>query len=189
MSLSDRERRIAELLAMVQLPPDYARRLPRQISGGEKQRVNLARALAAEPDVLICDEITSALDTVVAASIIRLVESLRDQLGLAIVFISHDLATVASLADDVTVLRHGRIVEQGATSTVLAEPNAAYTRLLISSVPELRIGWLEEAVAARAALRDALEPDPAADETGLADVPPLPDLPALAEAAKGPPRP
>jgi peptide/nickel transport system ATP-binding protein len=189
MSSSDRERRIAELLAMVQLPPDYARRLPRQISGGEKQRVNLARALAAEPDVLICDEITSALDTVVAASIIRLVESLRDQLGLAIVFISHDLATVASLADDVTVLRHGRIVEQGATSTVLAEPNAAYTRLLISSVPELRIGWLEEAVAARAALRDALEPDSAAEETGLADVPPLPDLPALAEAAKRPPRP
>ena len=151
-----RAARVAELLDMVQLPADYARRRPIELSGGEKQRVNLARALAADPEVLICDEITSALDTIVAASIIRLIEDLRERLRLAIVFISHDLATVASLADEVAVLRHGRLVERGATRAVLENPSDAYTRLLVSSVPELRIGWLEEAVAARDRLRSAL---------------------------------
>src|SRR3546814_7412937 len=110
---SERSRRVAGLLKMVNLPGHYADRRPSQLSGGEKQRVNLARALAADPDVLLCDEITSALDTVVAASIIKLVEQLRDQLNLAIVFISHDMATVAALANDVMVLRNGRVVEKG----------------------------------------------------------------------------
>ena len=151
-----RAARVAELLDMVQLPADYARRRPIELSGGEKQRVNLARALAADPEVLICDEITSALDTIVAASIIRLIEDLRERLRLAIVFISHALATVASLADEVAVLRHGRLVERGATRAVLENPSDAYTRLLVSSVPELRIGWLEEAVAARDRLRSVL---------------------------------
>jgi len=111
--------------------------------------VNLARALAANPEVLICDEITSALDTIVARSIIALIERLRSELGLAIIFISHDLATVASIADRVTVLRQGRVVESGSAATVLAAPADPYTKLLIASVPELRPGWLEEAVAAR----------------------------------------
>lgn len=158
MSSADRALRVAELLAMVHLPADYALRMPRQMSGGEKQRVNLARALAAEPEVLICDEITSALDTVVAKSIVQLVQRLRDQLNLAVMFISHDLATVASLADDVLVLRHGKVVEQGTTAAVLDNPQSPYTRLLISSVPQLRMGWLEEAVVARAELRGTLEP-------------------------------
>ena len=182
LSGPERERRVAELLAMVQLPAHYAGRQPRQLSGGEKQRINLARALAAEPDVLICDEITSALDTVVAASIIDLIETLRDRLGLAILFISHDLATVASLADEVTVLRRGRTVEQGATATVLTAPRSAYTRLLISSVPELRVGWLEDAAAARAVLREALEAEGSLPEA-VAPSPPG-DGPPLGRAAE-----
>ncbi|MBV9523400.1 MAG: ABC transporter ATP-binding protein [Alphaproteobacteria bacterium] len=149
---AERSRRIAELLQMVRLPPSYAGRRPGELSGGEKQRVSLARALAAEPEVLICDEITSALDTIVAAAIIRLVEDLRERLGLAIIFISHDLATVAELADRVLVMRRGEIVEQGTTRAVLDEPRHAYTRLLLASVPELRVGWLEEAAGRRADL-------------------------------------
>lgn len=141
---AERPARIAELLAMVQLPAEYANRRPSQLSGGEKQRVNLARALAAGPEVLLCDEITSALDTVVAASIIRLVEDLRDRLDLAIVFISHDMATVAALADEVVVLQRGAVVECGPARAVLTQPQSAYTRLLLSSVPELRAGWLED---------------------------------------------
>jgi peptide/nickel transport system ATP-binding protein len=153
---AERRRRIDELLAMVKLRPEYARRWPGQLSGGEKQRVNLARALAAEPDVLICDEITSALDTIVAAAIVRLIEDLRDRLGLAIVFISHDLATVATLAERISVMRMGRIVEEGPAASVLSQPSHPYTRLLVSSVPELRTGWLEEAAKRREALAPAL---------------------------------
>lgn len=149
--------RMRELLAMVSLPEHYLDRYPTQISGGEKQRVNLARALAAEPDVLICDEITSALDTIVAGQIVALVKRLRDELGLTIIFISHDLATVASIADRVTVLRHGRVVEAGESAAVLSTPKDPYTRLLVASVPELRQGWLEGAAATRAALATELE--------------------------------
>ncbi|TPJ33481.1 ABC transporter ATP-binding protein [Mesorhizobium sp. B2-6-5] len=141
---AQRPARIAALLEMVRLPAEYAHRRPGQLSGGEKQRVNLARALAAEPEVLLCDEITSALDTVVAASIVSLIEDLRDRLDLAIVFISHDMATVAALADEVIVLKQGSVVERGATREVLSLPQSAYTRLLLDSVPELRAGWLED---------------------------------------------
>jgi peptide/nickel transport system ATP-binding protein len=156
-----REGRVVELLDMVRLRPDYAKRRPSELSGGEKQRVNLARALAAEPDILICDEITSALDTVVAAAIVRLVEDLRDRLGLAVVFISHDLATVASLADEVVVMRHGAVVERGPAAEILTQPMHAYTRLLVASVPELRVGWLEEAARRRALLAPGIA-EPAA---------------------------
>ncbi|KAA0911275.1 ABC transporter ATP-binding protein [Pusillimonas sp. ANT_WB101] len=141
---ADRPARVKALLEMVNLPEHYASRKPGQLSGGEKQRVNLARALAAEPDVLLCDEITSALDTVVAASILTLIKDLRDRLNLAIVFISHDMATVASLADQIMVLQNGNAVEQGSAADVLLNPQHAYTKLLLRSVPELRRGWLEE---------------------------------------------
>jgi peptide/nickel transport system ATP-binding protein len=151
------EARMLELLAMVSLPAHYLDRYPTEISGGEKQRVNLARALAAEPEILICDEITSALDTIVAGQIIALVKRLRDELGLTIIFISHDLATVASIADRVTVLRHGRVVEAGDSAEVLSAPKDPYTRLLVASVPELRRGWLEDAAAMRATLATELE--------------------------------
>lgn len=151
------EARMRELLAMVSLPAHYLDRYPTEISGGEKQRVNLARALAAEPEILICDEITSALDTIVAGQIVALVKRLRDELGLTIIFISHDLATVASISDRVTVLRHGRVVEAGESAAVLSAPTDPYTRLLVASVPELRQGWLEDAAAMRAALATQLE--------------------------------
>ena len=136
--------RVRELLEMVELPPDYAERYPTDLSGGEKQRVNLARALAAEPDVILCDEVTSALDTVVGAAVIELLKHLQDSLGNAYVFISHDLSTVASFADRIVVLYAGRVVEQGTTQEVLSPPYHPYTRLLLASVPELRQGWLEE---------------------------------------------
>ena len=141
---SDRAARIQALLEMVNLPAHYAKCKPGQLSGGEKQRVNLARALAAEPEVLLCDEITSALDSVVAASIITLITDLRDRLGLAIVFISHDMATVATVADDILVLKQGEVVEYGPAQQVLLKPSHAYTQLLLRSVPELRQGWLEQ---------------------------------------------
>ncbi|EXL02228.1 ABC transporter ATP-binding protein [Aquamicrobium defluvii] len=149
---SRRDARIAELLAMVQLPAAYADRRPGQLSGGEKQRVNIARALAADPEIVICDEITSALDTVVVAEIVALIKELRERNGLSFLFISHDMATVAGIADRVVVMKRGEIVDQGVVSDVLFRPTNAYTRLLINSIPALRQGWLEEAVEKRASL-------------------------------------
>ncbi len=143
MTAEQRAARVAELLGMVELPADYAGRLPHELSGGEKQRVNLARALAAEPEVILCDEVTSALDTVVGAAIIELLKSLQERLHTAFVFISHDLSTVASFADRIVVLYAGRVAEQGPTERVLSPPYHPYTRLLLNSVPEMRTGWLE----------------------------------------------
>ena len=136
--------RIMELLHMVELPADFSGRYPEELSGGQKQRVNLARALAASPEVLLCDEVISALDSIVGANIIELLKRLRKQTEVSFVFISHDLSTVASFADEIVVLYAGRVVEQGTTDQVLSPPYHPYTRLLIASVPELRVGWLEE---------------------------------------------
>ena len=140
----EKRRRIVELLEMVELPQDFAGRYPEELSGGQKQRVNLARALAATPEVLLCDEVISALDSIVGANVIELLKRLRKQTGVSFVFISHDLSTVASFADEIVVLYAGRVVEQGPVDHVLSPPYHPYTRLLISSVPELRVGWLEE---------------------------------------------
>ena len=141
---AEKRKRIAELLDMVELPAEFAGRYPEELSGGQKQRVNLARALAASPEVLLCDEVISALDTIVGANVIELLKRLRRQTGVSFVFISHDLSTIASFADEIVVLYAGRVVEQGKTDRVLSPPYHPYTRLLIASVPELRIGWLEE---------------------------------------------
>ena len=140
----EKRRRILELLDMVELPQDFAGRYPEELSRGQKQRVNLARALAASPEVLLCDEVISALDSIVGANVIELLKRLRKQTGVSFVFISHDLSTIASFADEIVVLYAGRVVEQGTTDHVLSPPYHPYTRLLISSVPELRVGWLEE---------------------------------------------
>ncbi len=142
----EKRKRIAELLEMVELPQDFTGRYPDELSGGQKQRINLARALAASPEILLCDEVISALDTIVGANIIELLKQLRKNTGVSFVFISHDLSTVASFADHIVVLYAGKVVDQGTVDEVLSPPYHPYTRLLISSVPELRVGWLEESV-------------------------------------------
>lgn len=144
--------RVAELLDMVQLPADFRSRRPDELSGGQKQRINLARALAADPTLVICDEVTSGLDTVVRLAIIDLIRELHRNLGISFLFISHDISTIASLAGEVLVMYRGRIVEQGPTDRVLESPREDYTRILMASVPHLRIGWLDEAMDKRASV-------------------------------------
>lgn len=146
---SAQREKVADLLRLVELPVGFIDRFPQELSGGQKQRINLARALAADPEVLLCDEVTSALDSIVSAGVIRLLKGLREKTGVAFVFISHDLSTVASFADRIVVLYAGRVVEQGPTMEVLSPPFHPYTRLLLTSVPELRIGWLEETMQKR----------------------------------------
>jgi peptide/nickel transport system ATP-binding protein len=143
--------RVEELLALVDLSADFASRTPDALSGGQKQRVNLARALAAEPDVILCDEVTSALDTIVGENVINLLKRLRQEFGISIIFISHDLSTIADFAEEVVVMKSGQIVEAGPTHEVLERPKHPYTKLLISSVPEMRLGWLDEALEERRA--------------------------------------
>lgn len=147
----EKRRKVAELLDMVELPIEFAERYPMELSGGQKQRINLARALAGNPEVLLCDEVTSALDSIVGANVIKLLKGLRKETGVSFVFISHDLSTVASFADKIVVLYAGRVVEQGPTDQVLSPPFHPYTRLLITSVPEMRIGWLEDTMETREA--------------------------------------
>lgn len=148
--------RVEELLDLVSLPPEMAQRRPHELSGGQKQRINLARALAAAPDIILCDEVTSALDTIVRNSIVDLIGELRLRLNVSIVFISHDISTVARVTDQVAVMFKGRIVESGDTTKVLSEPQHAYTRLLLSSVPKLEPGWLDEAYDRVRAEQDSL---------------------------------
>ncbi len=143
--------RVEELLKLVELPLEFANRYQMELSGGQKQRVNLARHLAAKPDILLCDEVTSALDSIVGEHVIQLLTELRNKTGVSIVFITHDLSTVASFSDRIVVLYAGRVVEQGTTDQVLNPPYHPYTRLLITSVPELRIGWLEDTMETREA--------------------------------------
>lgn len=135
--------RVGELLDMIRLPREIARQKSFELSGGQKQRVNLARALAAEPELLLCDEVTSALDTVVGAAILELIDELRRRLGIATVFISHDISTVRSFCDQILVLYGGTAVEQADRAAFAAGPHHPYTRLLMDSVPEMQPGWLE----------------------------------------------
>jgi len=147
----ERERRIIELLEQIELSETYINRLPDELSGGEKQRICIARALAAEPELIICDEVTSALDTIVAKAILDLLQRLQYELQLTYLFISHDIDTVASIADRVVVLYAGRVAEQGSKSAVFQPPFHPYTRLLLSSVPEMELGWLEKTLSTREA--------------------------------------
>jgi len=145
----ENRQKVFDILELVELPTDFADRHPSELSGGQKQRVNLARHLASSPDVMLCDEVTSALDSIVGANVIKLLSGLRDKTGVSFVFISHDLSTVASFADKIVVLYAGRVVEQGPTDAILTPPFHPYTRLLITSVPELRVGWLEDTMKKR----------------------------------------
>jgi len=147
----ERERRIIELLEQIELSETFINRLPDELSGGEKQRICIARALAAEPELIICDEVTSALDTIVAKAILDLLQRLQYELQLTYLFISHDIDTVASIADRVVVLYAGRVAEQGSKSAVFQPPFHPYTRLLLSSVPEMKLDWLEKTLSTREA--------------------------------------
>jgi peptide/nickel transport system ATP-binding protein len=144
-----RTERVAELLLMVGLAADHAARYPAELSGGQRQRVAIARAFAARPDLVLCDEILSSLDTIVASQVLTLMRDLRSRHDVAYLFISHDLATVAAIADRVVVLYAGRVCESGPAASVFGGPAHPYTALLLASVPALRQGWLEEVVAAR----------------------------------------
>lgn len=126
---------VARLMELVHLDPARATGLPAGLSGGQRQRVAIARALAAEPSILIADEITSALDVSIQGSILNLVRELRRELGLSMLFISHNLAVVRYVADEIVVMRHGRVLEHGATGNVLESPNHEYTRALLDAVP------------------------------------------------------
>ncbi|AGT11171.1 ABC transporter ATP-binding protein [Paracoccus aminophilus] len=142
---------VARLLEMIGLPADFADRLPSALSGGQKQRVCIARALAAEPELLICDEVTSALDPLVAEEILKLLRQLQQDHGLTYLFITHDLSVVQRLADRVMVMERGRVVETAPTAQLFAAPAEDYTRRLLAAVPELRRDWLSEVMAARSA--------------------------------------
>lgn len=143
--------RVKELLSMVELPLDYINRYPAELSGGEKQRICIARALAANPDLIICDEVTSALDQLVAEGILNLLQRLQNKLGVSYLFITHDLATVKAIADEIVVMYKGRIVEQGIKRDILRPPHHDYTQLLLSSVPEMDPDWLDNLLEERAA--------------------------------------
>ena len=123
---------------------DRVNHQPSEMSGGQKQRICIARALAAEPELIICDEVTSALDPLVADGILKLLLNLQKIEGVAYLFITHDLATVRAIADSIAVMYRGEVVRYGSKSDVLAPPFDDYTDLLLSSVPEMRLGWLED---------------------------------------------
>ena len=142
-------RRVDELLEMIDLRSEMSRRYPTELSGGEKQRVCIARALAAEPEIIICDEVTSALDPLVADGILKLLSRLQEQTGVAYLFITHDLGVVKKIADHVVVMFEGEIVEQGLTHEIFAPPHKPYTERLLASVPEMRRDWLDDVLAGR----------------------------------------
>ncbi|MFE3763544.1 ABC transporter ATP-binding protein [Streptomyces sp. NPDC059104] len=142
----DHTPRVRELLDQVGLGTRAADALPRNLSGGQRQRVAIARALAVEPAVLILDEAVAALDVSVQAQILNLLADIREQTGIGFLFITHDLGVVRCVTDEIVVMRHGAVVEQGSTEEVLSAPSHPYTRLLLESVP--RPGWDPEAIAA-----------------------------------------
>ena len=142
--------RVEHLLQEIELDPKtFYGRLPSELSGGQKQRVGIARALAADPSFIICDEVTSALDQLVAEGILRLLARLQDELNLSYMFITHDLATVKAIADEVVVMKDGRVVEAGPKTEMFTPPHHEYTDLLLSSVPEMDPDWLSNLLAER----------------------------------------
>jgi len=137
-----REKRVLELLEMIELDETFYDRLPSEMSGGQKQRICIARALAAEPEVIICDEVTSALDQIVQEGILKLLMKLQEKHGITYLFITHDIATVEAISDEIVVMYMGEVVEQGIKDEIMTAPYPAYTELLLSSVPEMDPDWL-----------------------------------------------
>ncbi|MEX2696658.1 ABC transporter ATP-binding protein [Rhizobium mongolense] len=146
---AERDRRVKELLEEIEMGTGFIDRYPAELSGGQKQRVCIARALAAKPKLIICDEVTSALDPLVANGILKLLLNLQQIEQVAYLFITHDIATVKSIADSIAVMFRGEVLRYGAKGKVLTPPFDDYTDLLLSSVPEMEIGWLEKAIAGR----------------------------------------
>ena len=141
--------RVSELFRLVGLRPDQLDRVPHELSGGQRQRVGIARALAAKPKMIICDEVTSALDPLVADGILKLLLNLQKIENVAFLFITHDLATVRAISDNIAVMYKGKVQRYGGKTQVLSPPFDDYTDLLLSSVPEMKLGWLEEVIANR----------------------------------------
>ncbi|MBC7284622.1 ABC transporter ATP-binding protein [Hoeflea sp.] len=146
-----KEARVNELLKMIELDESFIDRLPSELSGGQKQRICIARALAAEPDIIICDEVTSALDQIVQEGILKLLLRLQKEFNITYLFITHDIATVKAISDEIVVMFQGKVVEQGLKSEILEPPYPEYTQLLLSSVPEMDPDWLTNLLAARQA--------------------------------------
>ena len=138
----EKEARIIELLEMIELDESFFDRLPAELSGGQKQRICIARALAAEPEMIICDEVTSALDQIVQEGILKLLLKLQQELDITYIFITHDIATVRAISDEIVVMLEGKVVEQGMKNDIFSPPHPEYTELLLSSVPEMDPGWL-----------------------------------------------
>ena len=134
---AEQEKRVKELLELTGLPSSAAEVLPGQLSGGQRQRVAIARALSLNPDAIIADEPTSALDVSVRAQILNLLTDLKKELGLAMVFISHDIQTVRYISDDIIVMNGGKIVEQGEAKQVFQHPQDPYTKMLLGAAPSL----------------------------------------------------
>ncbi len=145
----ERDEKVKDLLAQIEMGPEFMNRFPAELSGGQKQRVCIARALAAKPELIICDEVTSALDPLVAEGVLQLLLKLQRDTNVAYLFITHDIATVRAISDSIAVMYQGAIVEVGQKSEILNPPHPPYTELLLASVPEMRVGWLEEAISNR----------------------------------------
>ena len=137
MTRADRRERVAELLRLVGLPADAMGRYPHEFSGGQRQRIGIARALAVKPRFIVCDEPVSALDVSVQAQIVNLLQDLQEQLGVAYLFIAHDLAVVEHMSDHVIVMHHGKVVESAPAEEIYENPQHEYTRKLLAAVPRL----------------------------------------------------
>jgi peptide/nickel transport system ATP-binding protein len=146
---AERDRRILELLKMIEMDERFLDRLPSELSGGQKQRVCIARALAVNPDLIICDEVTSALDQIVAEEILKLLLRLQKELNVSYLYITHDLATVKAIADEIVVMYQGHVVQSGPKTEVLTPPHHDYTDKLLSSVPEMDPDWLDGVLSRR----------------------------------------
>jgi peptide/nickel transport system ATP-binding protein len=156
LSGAKKEARIVELLKLIEMDESYVDRLPGELSGGQKQRICIARALAAEPELIICDEVTSALDQIVQEGILQLLMRLQRELGVSYLFITHDIATVRAISDEIVVMFQGRVVQQGPKTKVLSPPHPPYTELLLSSVPEMDPDWLTNLLARRKVTPEAM---------------------------------